>query len=85
MEVEDLYYDGDSESSSSRGTPAGLLDFDLFSRTDTLDESDSSNHSARHTHTPSLNSDQSLFDSDVDTGSENDSHLKEELVPDLEV
>lgn len=83
MEVEDLYYDGDSESSSSRGTPAGLLDFGLFSRTDTLDESDSSNHSARHT--PTLNSDQSLFDSDVDTGSENDSHLKEELVPDLEV
>lgn len=83
VEVEDLYYDGDSGSSSRTGTPAGLLDFDLFSRTDTLDDSESSNPSAKHTHSP--DSDHSLFDSDVDTGSENDIHLKEEFMPDLEV
>uniref|UniRef100_A0A3B5Q8B4 Metaxin glutathione S-transferase domain-containing protein n=2 Tax=Xiphophorus maculatus TaxID=8083 RepID=A0A3B5Q8B4_XIPMA len=82
VEVEDLYYDGDSESSSS--TPAGLLDFGLFSRTDTLDDSDSS-QSTRQTHTPSPESDHSLFDSDVGTGSENDIQLKEEIMPDLEV
>ncbi|XP_014836562.1 PREDICTED: failed axon connections homolog isoform X1 [Poecilia mexicana] len=84
VEVEDLFYDGDSESSSS-STPAGLLDFGLFSRTDTLDDSDSGSQSTRHTHTPSPESDHSLFDSDVGTGSENDIQLKEEMMPDLEV
>lgn len=83
MEVEDLYYDGDSESSSG-GSPTGL-DFGLFSRTDTLDDSDASSHSAGHTHTHSPDSDHSLFDSDVGTGSDNDLQLKEELMPDLEV
>lgn len=83
MEVEDLYYDGDSESSSS--TPGGLLDFGLFSRTDTLDDSDSGSQSTRQTHTPSPESDHSLFDSDVGTGSENDIQLKEKIMPDLEV
>lgn len=85
VEVDDFYYDGDSESSSSSdgGCPTGLLDFGLFSRTDTLDDSDGSSHSAGHTHSP--DSDQSLFDSDVGTGSDNDVQLKEELMPDLEV
>lgn len=82
MEVEDLYYDGDSESSRD-GSPTGLLDFGLFSRTDTLDDSDRSSHSAGHSHSP--DSDHSLFDSDVGTGSDNDIQFKEELMPDLEV
>lgn len=81
-EVEDLYYDGDSESSGS-GSPTGLLDFGLFSRTDTLDDSDASSRSAGHTHSP--DSDQSLFDSDMGTGSDNDAQLKEDLMPNLEV
>lgn len=85
VEVEDFYFEGDSESSGGRGSPTGLLDFGLFSRTDTLDDSDSSSHSAGHTHTHSPDSDQSLFDSDVGTGSDNDIQLKEELMPDLEV
>lgn len=84
VEVEDFYYDGDSESSSG-GTPTGLLDFGLFSRTDTLDDSDGSSHSAGHTHTHSPDSDRSLFDSDVGTGSDNDAQFKEESMPDLEV
>lgn len=85
MEVEDLYYDGDTESSSG-GSPTGLLDFGLFSRTDTLEESDGSSHSAGgHSHTHSPDSDHSLFDSDVGTGSDNDTQLKEDLMPDLEV
>lgn len=84
VEVDDLYYDGDSESSSGGGSPTGLLDFGLFSRTDTLEDSDaSSSHSAGNTHSP--HSDRSLFDSDVGTGSDNDIQLKEELMPDLEV
>ncbi|CAF96446.1 unnamed protein product, partial [Tetraodon nigroviridis] len=41
VEVEDLYYDGDSESSGA-SSQEGLLDFGLFSRTDTLDNSDAS-------------------------------------------
>lgn len=81
-EVEDLYYDGDSESSGS-GSPTGLLDFGLFSRTDTLDDSDASSRSAGHTHSP--DSDHSLFDSDMGTGSDNDTQLKEDLMPNLEV
>ncbi|KAK2844167.1 hypothetical protein Q5P01_010826 [Channa striata] len=85
VEVEDLYYDGDSESSGSGGSPTGLLDFGLFSRTNTLDDSDASSQSAGHTHTHSPDSDHSLFDSDVGTGSDNDIQLKEELMPDLEV
>lgn len=84
VEVEDLYYDGDSESSGD-GSPTGLMDFGLFSRTDTLDDSDGSSHSAGHTHTHSPDSDHSLFDSDVGTGSDNDTQLKEDLMPDLEV
>lgn len=84
VEVEDLYYDGDSESSNG-GTPTGLLDFGLFSRTDTLDDSDGSSRSAGHTRAHSPDSDHSLFDSDVGTGSDNDILFKEELMPDLEV
>lgn len=86
VEVEDLYYDGDTESSSGGGSPTGLLDFGLFSRTDTLEESDGSSHSADgHANTHSPDSDHSLFDSDVGTGSDNDIQLKEDLMPDLEV
>lgn len=85
VEVEDFYYDGDSESSSSGGggSHAGQLDFGLFSRTDTLDDSDAGSNSAGRTHTP--DSDRSLFDSDVGTGSDNDGQLKEDMMPDLEV
>ncbi|XP_037639896.1 failed axon connections homolog isoform X2 [Sebastes umbrosus] len=86
VEVDDLYYDGDSESSSGGGgggSHTGLLDLGLFSRTDTLDDSDASSHSAGHTHSP--DSEHSLFDSDVGTGSDNDIQLKEEIIPDPEV
>ncbi|KAF0045023.1 hypothetical protein F2P81_001552 [Scophthalmus maximus] len=79
VDVEDLYYDGDSESS---GSPTGQLDFGLFSRTDTLDDSDGGSPSAEHTHPHSPDSDHSLFDSDVGTGSDNDIQLKEEITPD---
>lgn len=83
VEVEDLYYEGDSDSSDG-ASPTGLMDFGLFSRTDTLDDSDgSSSHSGGHTHSP--DSDHSLFDSDVGTGSDNDMQLKEDTMPDLEV
>jgi len=81
VDLEDLYFEGESESSSV--SPRGLLDLGLFSRTDTLDDSDASIHSAGHTHSPK--SDHSLFDSDVGTGSDNDMQLKEELNPDPEV
>lgn len=84
MQAEDLYYDGDSESSGG-SSPEGLLDFGLFSRTDTMDDSDAGSHSAGRTHTNSPDSDRSLFDSDVGTGSDNDTHLKEDIMPDLEV
>lgn len=84
VDVEDLFYDGDSES--SRGSsPEGLLDFGLFSRTDTLDDSDASSHLTGNTHTNCPDSDHSLFDSDVGTGSDNDTQLKEDLMPELEV
>lgn len=82
MEVDDFYYDGASESSSD-SSHTGQLDFGLFSRTDTLDDSDAGSNSAGHTHSP--DSDHSLFDSDVGTGSDNDAQLKEDLMPDLEV
>lgn len=84
VDVEDLYYDGDSESSRA-SSPEGLLDFGLFSRTDTLDESDASSQLTGNTHTNCPDSDHSLFDSDVGTGSDNDAHLKEDLMPELEV
>lgn len=84
VEVEDFYFDVDSESSSD-GSQTGLLDFGLFSRTDTLDDSDAGSNSAGHTHSHTPDSDHSLFDSDVGTGSDNDAHLKEDLMPDLEV
>lgn len=84
VEVEDLYYEGDSDSSGDC-TPIGLLDLGLFSRTDTLDDSDNSTHSAEHPNTQSPGSDHSLFDSDVGTASDNDIQLKEEIMPDLEV
>lgn len=86
VELEDLYYEGDSDSSGGRGSPTGPLDFGLFSRTDTLDDSDGSCHSAEpspQTHYPE--SDHSLFDSDVGTGSDNDVQLKDEPMPALEV
>lgn len=83
VEVEDLYYDGDSEISGGTPSATGLLDFGLFSRTDTLDDSDASSRSAGHTHTHTPLSDHSLFDSDVGTAS--DYETKEDVMPDLEV
>lgn len=46
VDPEDWCYTGE-ESESGRSSPAGLLDFGLFSRTDTLEESDSSCGSGR--------------------------------------
>uniref|UniRef100_A0A3B4BG25 Uncharacterized protein n=1 Tax=Periophthalmus magnuspinnatus TaxID=409849 RepID=A0A3B4BG25_9GOBI len=62
MEVEDLYYHGDSDGSGGY-TPMGLLDLGLFSRTDTMDDSDSSAHSEEQSNKHSQDSDHSLFDS----------------------
>ena len=80
MDAEDLFFRGESEDSStstSRGpSPSALLDFGLFSRTDTLEDSDGSAGSRSGTHTHSPGSDRSLFDSDVGTGSDNDAQLK---------
>ncbi|XP_056458745.1 failed axon connections homolog [Gadus chalcogrammus] len=80
VDAEDLFFQGESEDSSgntSRGpSPSGLLDFGLFSRTDTLEDSDGSGGSRSGTHTHSPGSDRSLFDSDVGTGSDNDAQLK---------
>lgn len=85
VEVEDFYYDGESSESSSDSSHTGQLDFGLFSRTDTLEDSDAGSNSAGHTHTHTPDSDHSLFDSDVGTGSDNDAQLKEDIMPDLEV
>lgn len=84
IDMEDLYYDGDSESSTGASL-TGLLDLGLFSRTDTLDDSDASSHSAAQTHSHSPDSDRSLYDSDVGLGSDNDLQLKEEVIPDKDV
>ena len=82
VETEDLYYDGEGESSGS-SSPSGRLDCGLFSRTDTLEDSDVSSHSAGRTNSP--DSAHSLFDSDVGTGSDNDTQMKEDPMPDPEV
>ncbi|XP_068616486.1 failed axon connections homolog [Brachionichthys hirsutus] len=79
VEAEDLYYDGESESESGSSS-TGLLDFGLFSQTDTLEDSNASSQSAGRTHTP--DPDRSLFDSDVGTGSDLES---KEPMPILEV
>ncbi|XP_020792752.1 failed axon connections homolog [Boleophthalmus pectinirostris] len=84
VEVEDLFYHGDSDSSGGC-TPMGLLDLGLFSRTDTMEDTDSSTHSEEHPNKQSQDSDHSLFDSDVGTASDNDIQLKEDAMPDLEV
>lgn len=74
MDIEDLYYDG-ADTDSSEGSPTGLMDFGLFSRTDTTEERDASDkHTHSHTHSP--DTDHSLFDSDVGTGSDNGPQLK---------
>lgn len=97
MDPEDWCYTGE-ESESGRSSPAGLLDFGLFSRTDTLEESDSgsgrsdaNSHLCSHTHADadarSPNSDRSgrsLFDSDIDTDGGSDVEQKQEVSgPDL--
>ncbi|XP_071004523.1 failed axon connections homolog [Oncorhynchus clarkii lewisi] len=74
VDIEDLCYDG-ADTDSSEGSPTCLMDFGLFSRTDTMEESEASDkHTHSHTHSP--NTDHSLFDSDVGTGSENEPQLK---------
>jgi len=88
VDGEDLYLQGDGEDSSSSGSSSrgpspttGLLDFSLFSRTDTLEEN--SGGSGTRTHSPgSPGSDRSLFDSDVGTGSENDGQMKTDTIAD---
>lgn len=59
MDLEDFCYDSDNDSS---GTPTCLMDLGLFSRTDTLEESD---HSNTHSH-DSDHSGCSLSDSDIE-------------------
>lgn len=74
VDIEDVYYDG-ADTDSSEGSSTGLMDFGLFSRTDTMEESDASDkHTHSHTHSP--DTDHSLFDSDVGTGSDNGPQLK---------
>ncbi|XP_010900348.1 failed axon connections homolog isoform X1 [Esox lucius] len=75
VDIEDLYYDG-ADTDSSEGSPTGLMDFGLFSRTDTMEDSEISE---KHTATPSPDTDHSLFDSDVGTGSDNELLLKCDL------
>lgn len=64
MDLEDFCYDSDNDSS---GTPTCLMDLGLFSRTDTLEESDLSlpSHSNSHSH-DSDHSGRSLSDSDIE-------------------
>ncbi|XP_041964428.1 failed axon connections homolog [Alosa pseudoharengus] len=94
VDPEDWCYTGE-DSESGRSSPACLLDFGLFSRTDTLEESDASSsrsdpHSHSHTHllanldtqTHSPASDRSgrsLFDSDMDTDGGSDVEQKQEV------
>ncbi|CDQ73498.1 unnamed protein product [Oncorhynchus mykiss] len=74
VDIEDVYYDG-ADTDSSEGSSTGLMDFGLFSRTDTMEESEASDkHTHSHTHSP--DTDHSLFDSDVGTGSDNGPQLK---------
>ncbi|KAL0984657.1 hypothetical protein UPYG_G00144820 [Umbra pygmaea] len=84
LDIEDLYYDG-ADTDSSDGFPTGLMDFGLFSRTDTMEESEASDKpTPTHSHGHSLDTDPSLFDSDVGTGSDNELLLKfDPLSPDL--
>ncbi|XP_067093922.1 failed axon connections homolog [Osmerus mordax] len=81
VDLEDLYYDGETDS---RGSPTGPADLGLFSRTDTLEESEDSapRSGDKHEHTHarcrahSTDTDASLFDSDVGTDSDNELQLK---------
>ncbi|XP_028836161.1 failed axon connections homolog [Denticeps clupeoides] len=80
VDIEDFCYDGQSDSSCV--SPSRPLDFGLFSRTDTLEESEASSRSGQHvlSRTPSPDaghSGQSFFDSDIDLdGSEPEQHVK---------
>ena len=94
VDLEDWYYTGD-ESDSDRSSPACLLDLGLFSRTDTLEDSDASScsdpHSQAHPHADSHKqspdsdrSGRSLFDSDIDSDGGSDAEQKKEVLnPDL--
>ena len=79
MDLEDLYYDGETDS---RGSPTGPADLGLFSRTDTLEESEDSaprsgdKHGHARCRAHSTDTDASLFDSDVGTDSDNELQLK---------
>ena len=67
MDVDDFCLDGESDSSC--GTPTHLMDFSLFSRTDTLEDSASSSPSHTNTHSPDTDrSGRSLSDSDIEVG-----------------
>ncbi|KAL7842582.1 hypothetical protein SRHO_G00242710 [Serrasalmus rhombeus] len=65
VDVDDFCFDGESDSSC--GTPTHLMDFSLFSRTDTLEDSTSSSPSHTNTHSPDTDrSGRSLSDSDIE-------------------
>lgn len=71
MDLEDFCYDSDNDTSS--GTPPCPLDLGLFSRTDTLEESDLSLPS----HSNSELSGHSLSDSDIEVdGSDMEQKIK---------
>ncbi|XP_063054369.1 failed axon connections homolog [Engraulis encrasicolus] len=86
VDVDDWCYTGE-ESESGRSSPGRLLDFGLFSRTDTLEESESGSQADSHTHAGSPDSDRtgrSLIDSDIDSDGESVPEKKQEVVtPDL--
>lgn len=65
VDLEDFCYDSDNDTTS--GTPNCLLDLGLFSRTDTLEESELSSPSHADTHSEDTqHSGHSLSDSDIE-------------------
>lgn len=66
VDLEDFCYDSDNDTTTS-GTPTCLLDLGLFSRTDTLEESELSSPSHADTHSQDTpQSRRSLSDSDIE-------------------
>ncbi|XP_026120739.1 failed axon connections homolog [Carassius auratus] len=76
VDLEDFCYDSDNDTSSR--TPSCMLDLGLFSRTDTLEESDLSLLSHSNTHSQdSDHSGRSLSDSDIEAdGSDVEQQVK---------
>nr|XP_023682351.1 failed axon connections homolog isoform X1 [Paramormyrops kingsleyae] len=73
VDIDDFYYDGSSESSAS---PSRLLDFSLYSRTETFGEEVSGN-SLPDSHSPDTDgTGHSLFDSELDSEASDHEALK---------